>query len=55
MGPITIRYAATIKNGVWHEVGTHVVRDREPAQFFEMTLKRIGDTDWPAGGAVPPK
>ncbi|MBK9064700.1 MAG: hypothetical protein IPL89_16130 [Acidobacteria bacterium] len=28
---------------------------RTPVRFFEMTLTRIGDTTWPAGGAVPPK
>ena len=25
---------------------------KEPDRFFEMTLKRIGDADWPAAGAV---
>lgn len=24
-------------------------------QLFEMTLRRIDDTDWPAAGAVPAK
>jgi hypothetical protein len=54
MGPITIRYTATIQNGEWHEVGERVVKGREPVRFFEMTLKRIGDSDWPAGGSIPP-
>lgn len=26
-----------------------------PRQFFEMNLTRLGDTDWPAGGAVAAK
>jgi len=26
-----------------------------PRQFFEMNLTRLGDTDWPAGGAVAVK
>ena len=55
MGPITVRYTATIKNGEWHEVGDRVAKGQEPVRFFEMTLKRIGDTDWPAGNPVPMK
>jgi hypothetical protein len=55
MGPVTIRYQATVKNGEWHQVGDRIVSGQEPVRFFEMNLKRIGDTDWPAGGAVPPK
>jgi hypothetical protein len=55
-GPaMTIRYTAVIKDGVWHEIGERIVPDKEPVRIFEMTLKRIGDTNWPAGGAVSPK
>jgi hypothetical protein len=54
-GPMTIRYVATIKEGTWHEVGDRVAGAGEPVRFFEMTLKRVGDTDWPAGTPVPPK
>lgn len=54
-GPVTIKYTATIKNGSWHEVGDRLMPGKDPVRFFEMTLKRIGDTDWPAGGAVPMK
>lgn len=52
-GPATIRYTATIGGGKWVETGHRIVEGREQAQFFEMTLERLGDTDWPAGGAVP--
>lgn len=52
-GPMTIRYTATIKDGAWREVGDRVIPGREPARFFEMNLKRVGDTDWPAAGAIP--
>lgn len=52
-GPVTMSYVATIKDGRWHEVGHRKMGDAEPVQIFEMTLRRIGDTDWPAGGAVP--
>lgn len=54
-GPMTIKYVATVKDGVWREVGDRVMPGKEPVRFFEMTLKRIGDTTWPAGGAVSPK
>ncbi|HEX6790091.1 MAG TPA: DUF1579 domain-containing protein [Candidatus Krumholzibacteria bacterium] len=55
MGPITVRYTATIKNGEWHEVGDRIAKGQEPVRFFEMTLKRVGDTDWPTGTPVPAK
>lgn len=54
-GPVTIRYTAVVKDGAWREVGDRVAPDKEPVRFFEMTLKRVGDTDWPAAGAVSPK
>lgn len=51
-GPMTIKYVATVKDGVWHETGDRVAPGKEPVRFFDMTLKRLGDTSWPAGGAV---
>lgn len=54
-GPMTIRYTAVIKDGAWKEVGDRIVPGREPVRFFEMNLKRVGDTDWPAAGAISPK
>jgi hypothetical protein len=54
-GPMLIRYTATIKDGQLHEVGDRIAAGREPVRFFEMTLRRLGDTDWPAAGAVPPR
>jgi hypothetical protein len=53
-GPMTIRYTAVIKDGKWKEVGDRIAQGKEPVRFFEMDLKRIGDTSWPAGGAIPP-
>lgn len=52
-GPATIRYAATVRDGVWHETGDRVVEGQAPVRFFEMTLRRIGDSQWPAAGAIP--
>lgn len=54
-GPMTIRYTAVVKDGSWREVGDQFAPQKDPVRFFEMTLKRVGDTNWPAAGAVPPK
>lgn len=54
-GPMTMRYTAVIKDGIWHELGVREMPGKPPVQFFEMKLKRAGDTDWPAAGAVPMK
>lgn len=54
-GPMTIRYTAVIEDGVWKEVGDRIVPGKEAIRFFEMTLTRVGDTDWPAAGAVEPE
>jgi hypothetical protein len=54
-GPATIRYTASIKDGTWTETGDRIMPGQEPFRFFEMTLERIGDTDWPAAGVVPPE
>ena len=53
-GPMTIRYTATIGNGTWREVGDQIVPGKDPFRFFEMNLKRIGDTTWPMGGTISP-
>jgi hypothetical protein len=54
-GPMTIRYTATIQNNTWREVGDRIVPGKDPVRFFEMNLKRVGDTKWPADGAVSPQ
>lgn len=54
-GQMTIRYTAVVKEGSWREVGDRIMPGKEPVRFFEMNLKRVGDTNWPAVGAVPPK
>src|SRR5438034_11321994 len=43
-GPVTIRYTAVIKDGSWKEVGDRIAPGKEPVRFFEMNLKRIGDS-----------
>lgn len=54
-GPMTLRYTATIKGGAWLEVGDRILPGKAPVRFFEMNLRRIGDTTWPAAGAISPK
>jgi hypothetical protein len=54
-GPMTIRYEAVIKNGSWRQVGDRISPGNGPVRFFEMNLTRVGDTSWPAAGAVSQK
>jgi hypothetical protein len=54
-GPATIRYSAVIQGGAWREVGDRILPGKDPVRFFEMTLTRVGDTSWPAAGAVSPR
>ena len=51
-GNMTIRYTATLANGVWTEVGDYIVPGQPVRPFFKMTLKRVGDSDWPAAGGI---
>jgi hypothetical protein len=54
-GPMTIRYTATLREGRWHEIGVRELPGQPAVPFIELDLRRIGDTDWPAAGAVPPR
>jgi hypothetical protein len=48
-----IRYTATVSKSEFREVGDRVVGSAAPVRIFEMKLKRVGDTKWPSGDAVP--
>jgi hypothetical protein len=50
----TMRYTIRIDDGVWREVGEYLAQDKPPRQIIEMTLKRTGNTDWPAADPVKP-
>ena len=54
-GPMTIRYTAIITEGTWTEVGDRILPDGDAIRFFETTLTRVSDTDWPVGGAIKPE
>jgi len=51
-GPVTTRYTTVIKDGTWTEVGERIEAGKEPVRFIELKLQRIGDSHWPAAGAV---
>lgn len=48
----TIRYAATFSGGTWSEVGDYHAGGQPPRRIFEMSLERVGDTDWPGAGGL---
>jgi hypothetical protein len=50
-----LRYTASFAGGTWHEVGEFIAGAEAPRQMFEMTLTRIGETDWPGANPVPAK
>lgn len=49
----TIRYTAVIKGDSWREIGEFMMDGQPPRMVFEMNLKRVGDSSWPGGGAIP--
>lgn len=55
-GPnMTIHSEATVKDGVWTEVGARVPKSGgEPVKFFELSVTRLGDTVWPLADSVAP-
>ena len=53
-GPFSIRYTATLADGTWTEVGDRIVDGQPPQRFFEMHLRRISDSDWPAANGPGP-
>ena len=50
-----LRYTATFKDGTWTEKGESLAPGRPATTVSEFTLRRIGDTNWPEAGAVPPR
>jgi hypothetical protein len=52
-GPVTIRHTAVVKDGRWSELTERLSEGQPPVKMVEMDLRRVGDTDWPAAGAVP--
>lgn len=48
-----IRYTATIQSDAFREVGYRIADEAPPVQIFEMNLRRVSDTGWPAADPVP--
>jgi len=53
MGPVTIRHSTVVQGGRWEEVTERLMDGQPPTRLLEMSLRRLGDSDWPAAGAVP--
>lgn len=53
-GPVKITYETRLVDGVWIETGFQQFGAGERVKTIEMRLERIGDSDWPAAGAVGP-
>lgn len=47
-----LRYKVRVVNGVWTEEGVRHAPGVEPMPYFNMELRRVGDSDWPAAGAI---
>ncbi|MEO6041314.1 MAG: DUF1579 domain-containing protein [Croceibacterium sp.] len=55
-GPgMIIRYTATLAGGTWTEVGDRIAAGKPAVRFFEMHLKRVGNSPWPGAGAMKAK
>lgn len=54
-GPATLRYTSTVKDDQWVEVGERIESGKPPVKTFEMRLRRVGNTTWPAGDAPGPR
>jgi hypothetical protein len=54
-GGAVIRYKATVKDGVWQEVGSFERSGGPSFPFIDLKVTRLGAIAWPAGGAVPAK
>jgi hypothetical protein len=54
-GPMTIQYKAIFGENTWKETGERISPDGTSVQFYEMTLSRIADTNWPSAGEIAPE
>ena len=53
-GTAKVRFTITVISDTWHEVAERLTPGQPPLRFMELTLPRVGSTDWPAAGAVRP-
>lgn len=45
-------YSARVRDGEWDQTGDYVVDGQPPRRIIELDLRRVGDSGWPAAGAV---
>ena len=50
-----MHFVATIKDGVWNEVGDYIGPDGKPRRTFEMTVRKLRTTKWPTGQVSYPR
>jgi hypothetical protein len=50
-----IQFKAVVQNGVWTEIGNYVGPDGQPRQTFQMTVRKLRPTTWPAETPVRSK
>lgn len=48
-----VRYTAIVRGNQFHEIGERIAENAPPMRIFEMNLRRVGRTSWPAGNPVP--
>jgi hypothetical protein len=51
----TVRYEASVKNGVWTETATRVPTRGEPETYVEVKLKRLRASSWPGAEGLGAK
>ena len=51
-GTATVRFTIAVTDGIWNEIAERRVAGQEPVRFLELSLRRVGDTNWPAAGAL---
>ena len=51
-GTATVRFTIAVTDGIWNEIAERRVAGQEPVRFLELSLRRVGATDWPAAGAM---
>jgi hypothetical protein len=47
-----LHFSAVVKDGLWTEVGDFIGPDGTPRRTFEMKVRRLRATNWPAGSLV---
>ena len=44
-----MHFTATVQNGLWNEIGDYVAEGSAPRRTFEMNVRRLRPSNWPAG------